>query len=102
MRQTWRRAQAAISVVVFPVECLPDEAFPALTYQQVVCTALNYSDRVRVLIMDQSSKASVLGEARTFSIDSTIALRLLVLRLSGGSLETMGARMCCKPGETLQ
>ena len=52
--------------------------------------------------MDQSPHALALDEARTFSIDSTTALRLLVLRLSGGSVEAMGASLGRKPGETLQ
>lgn len=97
-----RRPENSIPVVVFPGECLPDEAFAGLTDQQLACAAFNYSDRVRVLIMDHSPQALALDEARTLSIDSTTALRLLVLRLSGGSVETMGGGMCRKHGETLQ
>ncbi|AZF22316.1 hypothetical protein [Pseudomonas sp. R3-52-08] len=96
------RPENSIPIVVFPGECLPDEAFAGLTDQQLACAAFNYSDRVRVLIMDHSPQALALDEARTLSIDSTTALRLLVLRLSGGSMETMGAGMCRKHGETLQ
>lgn len=96
------RPENSIPVVVFPGESLPDEAFAGLTDQQLACAAFNYSDRVRVLIMDHSPQALALEEARTLSIDSTTALRLLVLRLSGGSMETMGAGMCRKHGETLQ
>ncbi|MCO7039584.1 hypothetical protein NAG83_24065 [Pseudomonas carnis] len=96
------RPENSIPVVVFPGECLPDEAFAGLTDQQLACAAFNYSDRVRALIMDHSPQALALDEARTFSIDSTTALRLLVLRLSGGSMETMSAGMCRKHGETLQ
>ena len=96
------RPENSIPVVVFPGECLPNEAFAGLTDQQLACAAFNYSDRVRVLIMDHSPQALALDEARTLSIDSTTALRLLVLRLSGGSMETMGAGMCRKHGETLQ
>lgn len=96
------RPENSIPVVVFPGECLPDEAFAGLTDQQLACAAFNYSDRVRVLIMDHSPQALALDEARTLSIDSTTALRLLVLRLSGGSMETMGAGMCRRHGETLQ
>ncbi|MBN1080346.1 hypothetical protein JNO13_06075 [Pseudomonas sp. 1079] len=96
------RPENRIPVVVFPGECLPDEAFAGLTDQQLACAAFNYSDRVRVLIMDHSPQALALDEARTLSIDSTTALRLLVLRLSGGSMKTMSAGMCRKHGETLQ
>ncbi len=91
-----------IPVVVSPVECLPDEAFDGFTEQQLACAAFNYSARVQALIMDHSPQALAVDEARTFSIDATTALRLLVLRLSGGSVETMRAGMCRKPGETLQ
>lgn len=91
-----------IPVLVYPAECLPDEAFDGLTNQALVCAAFNYSDRVRRLLNDHSPTGLSLDEARTFSIDSTTALRLLVLRLSGGSVEAMGAGICRKPGETLQ
>ena len=96
------RPENKIPVVVYPAECLTEEAFDGLNDQQLACAAFNYSDRVRVLIMDHSPQALALDEARTFSIDSVTALRLLVLRLSGGSVEAMGAGMCRKPGETLQ
>lgn len=96
------RPENNIPVVVYPAECLPDEAFDGLTDQQLACAAFNYSDRVRILIMDHTPHALALDEARTFSIDSTTALRLLALRLSGGSLETMAAGIRRKPGETLQ
>ena len=52
--------------------------------------------------MGHSPQALVLDEARTFSIDATTALRKLVLRLFGGSVESMGAQISRKPGETLQ
>jgi len=96
------RPENKIPVVVYPAECLPDEAFDSLTDQQLACAAFNYSDRVRRLIMDHSPHALALDEARTFSIDSTTALRLLVLRLSGGSVEAMAAQIGRNPGETLQ
>ena len=96
------RPENKIPVVVYPAECLPDEAFDGLTDQQLACAAFNYSDRVRILIMDHTPHALALDEARTFSIDSTTALRLLVLRLSGGSVGAMGAGIGRKPGETLQ
>lgn len=91
-----------IPVVVFPGECLPDEAFEGLTDQQLACAAFNYSDRARLLITDHSPTGLALDEARTFSIDATTALRRLALRLSGGSLEAMAAQLSRKPGETLQ
>jgi hypothetical protein len=96
------RPENKIPVVVYPVECLPDEAFDGLTDQQLACAAFNYSDRVRILIMDHSPQALALDEARTLSIDSATALRLLVLRLSGGTVEAMAAQISRKPGETLQ
>lgn len=96
------RPENNIPVVVYPAECLPDEAFDGLTDQQLACSAFNYSDRARRLLNEHSPTGLALDEARTFSIDSTTALRLLVLRLSGGSVEAMGAAICRKPGETLQ
>ncbi|MBP5966788.1 MULTISPECIES: hypothetical protein [Pseudomonas] len=96
------RPENKIPVVGYPAECLPDEAFDGLTDQQLACAAFNYSNRTRTLIMDHSPTGLALDEARTFSIDSTTALRLLVLRLSGGSVEAMGAGIGRKPGETLQ
>ena len=96
------RPENKIPVVVYPAECLPDEAFDGLTDQQLACSAFNYSDRVRRLLNEHSPTGLALDEARTFSIDSTTALRLLVLRLSGGSVEAMAAQISRKPGETLQ
>jgi hypothetical protein len=96
------RPENKIPVVVYPAECLPDEAFDGLTDQQLACAAFNYSDRVRRLLNEHSPTGLALDEARTFSIDSTTALRLLVLRLSGGSVEAMAGQIGRKPGETLQ
>ncbi|UNM18064.1 hypothetical protein K0P33_21230 [Pseudomonas sp. ArH3a] len=96
------RPENKIPVVVYPAECLPDEAFEGLTVQQLACAAFNYSDRVRRLLNEHSPTGLALDEARTFSIDSATALRLLVLRLSGGSLESMAEQISRKPGETLQ
>lgn len=96
------RPENKIPVVVYPAECLPDEAFDGLTDQQLACAAFNYSDRIRRLIMGHSPTGLEVDEARTFSIDAVTALRLLVLRLSGGSVEAMGAGIGRKPGETLQ
>lgn len=96
------RPENKIPVVVYPAECLPDEAFDGLTDQQLACAAFNYSDRVRRLLNEHSPTGLALDEARTFSIDSTTALRLLVLRLSGGSVEALAAQIGRKPGETLQ
>jgi hypothetical protein len=99
----WKpRPENNIPVVVFPGECLPDEAFAGLTDQQLACAAFNYSDRIRILITDHSPQVLALDEARTFSIDATTALRLLVLRMSSGSVEAMGTGLCRKPWETLQ
>lgn len=96
------RPENKIPVVVYPAECQSDEAFDGLTDQQLACAAFNYSDRVRRLLNEHSPSGLTLDEARTFSIDSTTALRLLVLRLSGGSVEAMAVQISRKPGETLQ
>ena len=96
------RPENKIPVVVYPAECLPDAALDGLTDQQLACAAFNYSDRVRTLIMGHSPTGLEVDEARTFSIDATTALRLLVLRLSGGSVEAMAAQISRKHGETLQ
>lgn len=96
------RPENRIPVVVFPAECLPDEAFRSLSDQQLACAAFNYSDRTRILIMDHSPTGLALDEARTFSVDAHTALRLLVLRLSGGTMEAMATQISRKPGETLQ
>ncbi|WP_122518642.1 hypothetical protein [Pseudomonas viridiflava] len=91
-----------IPMVRFPGEPLPEEAFEHFTEQQLACAAFNYNERVRRAIMDNSPHEVVLGEARVFSTDATTALRQLVLRLSGGSVEAMAAQIARKPGETLQ
>lgn len=91
-----------IPVIRFPVEALPPEAFTHLSLQELACAAFNYSDRVQRLILDHSPQALAMDEARVFCIDATTALRQLVLRLSGGSLEAMADQISRKPGETLQ
>ncbi|MGY2362736.1 hypothetical protein ACW9IO_09315 [Pseudomonas azotoformans] len=96
------RPENNIPVVVYPAESLPEEAFDGLTDQQLTCAAFNYSDRVRRLLNEHSPTGLALDEARTFSIDSSTALRLLVMRLSGGSLESIAEQISRKPGETLQ
>lgn len=96
------RPQRLIPVVRFPGECLPDEVLDDLTDQQLACVAFNNSDRVRILITDSSPTALAIDEARLLSIDATNALRQLVQRLFGGSVESMGAQISLKPWETLQ
>lgn len=91
-----------IPVVKFPVDPLPAEAFDHLTVQQLACAAFNYSSRVQTAIFDHSPQALLMDEARVFSIDATTALRQLVLRLSGGTMESMAAQISRKHGETLQ
>ncbi|ARA79607.1 hypothetical protein ACDH60_10320 [Pseudomonas ficuserectae] len=91
-----------IPMVKFPGEPLPEEAFEHLNEQQLACAAFNYNERIRRAIMDNSPHEVVLDEARVFSIDAHTALRQLVLRLSGGSVEAMAAQIARKPGETLQ
>jgi len=91
-----------IPIVKYPAEPLPPEAFAHLTDQQLACASFNYADRVRMAVMNNSPTELALDEARVFSLDATTALRQLVLRLSGGSLEAMAAQINRKHGETLQ
>lgn len=81
---------------------LPLEAFEGLSTQALACAGLNYADRVSEAIMNHSPQALAMADARVSAIDATTALRVLVLRLSGGSLETMVMRISRQPGETLQ
>ncbi len=75
------RPENKIPVVVYPAECLPDEAFDGLTSQALVCAAFSYRDRVRRLLNDHSPTGLSLDEARTFSIDATTALRLFTMAM---------------------
>lgn len=98
------RPQNRIPVVTSPVECLPDESFDQLTNRELACAAFNYSDRVREAIMDHSPKAVTMADARVHAIDATTALRVLVLRLSGDTLQDAGqivALISNPNGETL-
>jgi hypothetical protein len=92
----------SIPVAKYPAEALPPEAFSHLTLQQLACAAYNYSDRVQRLILTHSPQALDVDEARVNAIDTTTALRQLVLRLSGGSLQAMAAQINRLHGETLQ
>ncbi len=96
------RPENRIPVVLYPANCLPDEAFDGLADQQLACAAFNYNERACTLIMDHSPTGLALDEARTFAIDANTVLRKLVLSLSGGSLEAMTTQISRKPGETLQ
>lgn len=91
-----------IPIVSVPVSPLPLDAFGSLTNQQLACAAFNYSDQVREAIMTHSPEALAMSQARVTAINATTALRKLVLRMSGGSVEAMGARIGREPGETLQ
>lgn len=91
-----------IPIVKYPAEPLPSEAFEHLTDQQLACASFNYAERARTAVMTNSPSELALDEARVFCIDATTALRQLVIRLSGGSLEAMADQISRKPGETLQ
>lgn len=91
-----------IPVVTVPVSPLPPASFDGLTTQQLACAAFNYSDQVREALMDNSPQALAMSQARVTAIDASTALRKLVLRLSGGSVAALGAKIARQPGETLQ
>ncbi|WP_110949514.1 hypothetical protein [Pseudomonas bohemica] len=91
-----------IPVVTVPVSPLPPASFDGLTTQQLACAAFNYSDKVREALMDHSPQALAMSQARVTAIDASAALRKLVLRLSGGSVAALGAKIARQPGETLQ
>ena len=91
-----------IPMVTAPMSPLPSEAFEDLTDQEIACAAFNYSERVRDAILTNSPQALAMDQARVHAIDTTTVLHKLVLRLSGGSLESMAAQISRKPGETLQ
>ncbi|MCF7537569.1 hypothetical protein [Pseudomonas petrae] len=91
-----------IPIVKYPVTPLTDDAFRHLSLQELACAAFNYSDRVQRAFLVNSPQALAMDEARVCSIDAATALRQLVLRLSGGSVEAMAAQLIRKAGETLQ
>lgn len=83
---------------------VPPENFIQLTDLELACTAFNCSDRFRLgaLATLAADNARITATMNVEAINATTALRLLVLRLSGGSMETMAAHIGRKPGETLQ
>lgn len=91
-----------IPLVSVPFSPLPPTAFDGLTNQQLACAAFNYTDQVRESLMDHSPQALAMSQARVTAVDATTALRTLVLRLSGGSVEAMATQLVRKAGETLQ
>jgi hypothetical protein len=92
----------SIPIVTVPHGPISPEAFDGLTTQELACASFNYADRVRESIMTHSPEALNMAEARVSAIDATTALRKLVLRLSGGSMDTMAAQISRLAGETLQ
>jgi len=80
------------------------EYFDQASNLELACAAFNFSDTVRLSINSLlvSNNAQITANAAVEAINSTTALHQLVLRLSGGSLETMAAQISRKPGETLQ
>lgn len=83
---------------------VPPENFIQLTDLELACTAFNCSDRFRLgaLATLAADNARITATMNVEAINATTALRLLVLRLSGESMETMAAHIGRKPGETLQ
>jgi hypothetical protein len=85
-------------------QAVPPENFTQLTDLELACTAFNCSDRFRLgaLATLAADNARITSTMNVEAINATTALRLLVLRLAGGSLEAMAAHVGRKPGETLQ
>ena len=94
--------QQRIPIVTTGHDPLPPSAFDHLSAQELACAAFNCADRVREAIMTHSPEALPMAQARVGAIDATTALRALVLRLSGGSIEAMAAQIGRPAGETLQ
>ena len=91
-----------IPIVTAHREPLSPEAFADLTSQELACASFNYLNQVCLSMMTHSPDALDMAEARVCVIDASTALRKLVLRLSGGSMETMAAQIKRPAGETLQ
>lgn len=86
------------------IEPLPPEFFAEHSDLALACTAFNSSDQIRLgtNATIAASNAAISATVAVEAINATTVLRLLVLRLSGGSMETMAAHIGRKPGETLQ
>jgi len=80
------------------------ENFIHLTDLELACAAFNYNDRVRLggLATLAAGNAQITATMNDEVINAGTALHLLVLRLSGGSMETLAGHVGRKPGETLQ
>lgn len=83
---------------------LPPEYFNSHSDLALACAAFNHSDQVRLGTNATlaANNAQIAATMAVEAINATTALRQLVLRLSGGSLEAMRAHLARKPGETLQ
>ncbi|EIK94032.1 hypothetical protein PMM47T1_24099 [Pseudomonas sp. M47T1] len=83
---------------------LPPEYFEAHSDLQLACAAFNHSDQVRLGVSATlaANNAQIAATMAIEAINSTTALRKLVLRLSGGTMEALAAHVARKPGETLQ
>ncbi|KGS16311.1 hypothetical protein OA77_01095 [Pseudomonas coronafaciens] len=82
----------------------PPEVFSAQGDLALACMAFNSAEQIR-LGTNATLAANNAQIAATLAVEAnnvTTALRQLVLRLSGGSLEAMAAQIARKPGETLQ
>lgn len=83
---------------------LPPEYFKTHSDLALACAAYNHSDQVRLGTNATlaAGNAKIAATMAVEAINASTALRQLVLRLSGGSLETMAAHISRQHGETLQ
>ncbi|KPC32550.1 Uncharacterized protein ABJ99_4573 [Pseudomonas syringae pv. cilantro] len=82
----------------------PPEVYSELSDMALACKAFNSAEQIRLGTNATlaANNAQIGATLAVEAINVTTALRQLVLRLSGGSLEAMAAQIARKPGETLQ
>jgi len=88
-------------------EPLPPEYFNEHSNLALACTAFNSCDQIRLgtNVTLAASNAAISATVAVEAINATTVLRKLVLRLSGGTVESMGevvSKMLRPDGETLQ
>ncbi|WP_223472865.1 MULTISPECIES: hypothetical protein [unclassified Pseudomonas] len=86
---------------------LPPEYFSEHSDLALACTAFNSSDQIRLGANATlaASNAAISATVAVEAINATTVLRLLVLRMSGGTVESMGevvSKLLRPNGETLQ
>lgn len=86
------------------IQPTPPEQYEQLTNLELACSAFNSSDKVRLGTNATLSagNARISATVAVEAINATTALRSLVLRLSGGSMQSFSDLVSRKPGETLQ